>query len=143
MGGIDIRYLCSKIRPTEYTIRSITSISSPHRGSSIADYVVDTLIGEDRLPTFLSLISAIPGGGKAFSELRRANMAAFNEATPNVEGVSYFSYGARSWPGVFDKFRLPWSILKEREGDNDGLVSVESSKWGEVSPLLHLISAQL
>jgi hypothetical protein len=27
-------------------------------------------------------------------------------------------------------FRLPWSIIYEKEGENDGLVSVESAMWG-------------
>ena len=27
-------------------------------------------------------------------------------------------------------FRLPWSIIFEKEGENDGLVSVESAMWG-------------
>jgi triacylglycerol lipase len=74
----------------------VTSIASPHRGSAVADYLIDQLIGEDRLPTFLSLLSAIPGGGKAFSELRRSAMAQFNIDNPDVPEIKYFSYGARS-----------------------------------------------
>ncbi|KAB5590795.1 hypothetical protein CTheo_5757 [Ceratobasidium theobromae] len=38
MGGLDCRHLISHIRPTEYTPTSLTTISTPHRGSSFMDW---------------------------------------------------------------------------------------------------------
>ena len=102
----------------------------------------------------------MPGGGRAFDALTRSKMERFNEETPDDPSVTYYSYGAQfrpsivecvfadsgSWPLVWSKtcvvadqcahlslssvFRLPWSIIFEKEGENDGLVSVESAKWG-------------
>ncbi|CAE6471383.1 unnamed protein product [Rhizoctonia solani] len=38
MGGLDCRYLISRIQPTEYIPQSLTTISTPHRGSSFMDW---------------------------------------------------------------------------------------------------------
>ncbi|KZT12169.1 lipase [Laetiporus sulphureus 93-53] len=38
MGGLDCRYLISRIRPTEYIPLSLTTIATPHRGSPFMDW---------------------------------------------------------------------------------------------------------
>jgi triacylglycerol lipase len=38
MGGLDVRYLISHIKPTSYTPLSLTSIGTPHRGSPFMDW---------------------------------------------------------------------------------------------------------
>jgi triacylglycerol lipase len=40
MGGLDCRHLISHIKPTEYTPLSLTTISTPHRGSPFMDWCV-------------------------------------------------------------------------------------------------------
>jgi hypothetical protein len=72
----------------------------------------------------------MPGGGRAFDALTTTKMAQFNIDTPDDPSVQYFSYGAQFRPSFVDPFRLPWSIIFEKEGENDGLVSVDSCKWG-------------
>lgn len=68
----------------------------------------------------------------AFSQLSRKYMREeFNPKTPDVEGVRYFSYGAAFQPSLWSSFRQSHAIIEKVEGANDGLVSVESSKWGE------------
>jgi triacylglycerol lipase len=62
-------------------------------------------------------------------------MRAFNEEVKDVEGVKYFSWGATYDPGLIDTWKWPHTVILEKEGPNDGLVSVESSKWVECSPL--------
>ena len=37
-------------------------------------------------------------------------------------------------------FRLPWSVIFEKEGENDGLVSVESAKWGDYQGTLENVN---
>ena len=67
----------------------------------------------------------------AFSQLTRKYMTEeFNPRTPDRPGVRYFSYGADFSPGLLSAFRQPHRIVSAAEGPNDGLVSVESSKWG-------------
>ena len=40
MGGIDGRYLVTHIQPEGFTIRSLTTIATPHCGSPFADYLL-------------------------------------------------------------------------------------------------------
>lgn len=54
----------------------------------------------------------------------------FNPSTPDDPNVAYYSYGA-------DTHIPPWTLLGwtqqvvgEKEGPNDGIVSVASAKWG-------------
>jgi triacylglycerol lipase len=55
----------------------------------------------------------------------------FNPSVPDDPSVRYFSYGAHTdEPPLLSPFRQPWRIIDEVEGANDGLVSVESSRWG-------------
>jgi triacylglycerol lipase len=55
----------------------------------------------------------------------------FNPNTPNVSSVYYQSWAAKaktSCPSVI--LEPTWLILLAYEGANDGLVSVNSAKWG-------------
>jgi triacylglycerol lipase len=72
-------------------------------------------------------------GTDAFAQLTREHMCAnFNPTVPDAESVRYFSYGAALTgpPPLMSPFRLPHRIISDEEGPNDGLVSVESSRWG-------------
>ncbi|KAL8812990.1 MAG: hypothetical protein Q9200_000617 [Gallowayella weberi] len=64
----------------------------------------------------------------------------FNPKTPNREGVRYLSYGALVDPPIWSAFRQSHWIVNKEEGDNDGLVSVESSKWGDYQGTLMNVS---
>lgn len=129
-------------------------MATPHRGSAFADYFLETL-GKNRLPSFVSWLDLLPNGGgdgKAFESLTIESMRKFNEETPDVEGVKYYSWGAVCEPGLLDtfrsvfqswnwcsllsSFRWPHSVIMEKEGPNDGLVSVASAKWVRVFPFV-------
>lgn len=132
MGGLDCRYLTTHLTHRKFNVLSITTIATPHRGSSFADHFLSTF-GPTRMPSVLSLLDLLPNGGgdgKAFESLTVESMRKFNEKTPDVEGVKYFSWGAVYEPGLIDTWKWPHSVISEKEGPNDGLVSVESSKWG-------------
>lgn len=107
-------------------------MATPHRGSPYADWLIDDILGAQRMPPLLSLLETLglPGGGKAFEDLTVKRMQKFNEQTPDSADVKYFSYGASFIPTWSNAFRLSWGVINEKEGPNDGLVSVESSKWG-------------
>ena len=72
------------------------------------------------------------GSGEAFQQLSRAHMTGtFNPNTPDDPNVKYISSGARTpLPDVISPFHVSWRILTQEEGENDGLVSVKSAKWG-------------
>ncbi|KAN0124638.1 Alpha/Beta hydrolase fold [Lactarius tabidus] len=132
MGGLDCRYLATNLHNHTFRVLSITTISSPHRGSTFADVFLKT-VGPERFPSFLSLLDMLPNGGgdgSAFSCLTPEAMREFNDLTPDVPDVKYFSWGAVYNPGLIDTWKWPHSVVLEKEGPNDGLVSVESAKWG-------------
>lgn len=130
MGGLDARYMISRLKPPNVKVLSLTTIASPHRGSAFADYIFDQ-IGPERLPKIYRALKALQIETGAFSQLKRDYMCEeFNPNTPDREGVKYFSYGAVFTPSIWSAFRQSHRILEEMEGPNDGLVSVTSCKWG-------------
>jgi triacylglycerol lipase len=59
----------------------------------------------------------------AFSQLTQDYMkTSFNERTPDVPDVKYFSYGASLEPNKWSVFAASHAIVKRTEGLNDGLV---------------------
>ncbi|KAF3987459.1 hypothetical protein FT663_03916 [Candidozyma haemuli var. vulneris] len=131
MGGLDARYLISKIQneKSPYEVVSLTTIGTPHHGSECADFVMD-LVSKDA-----ALEAICP---KAIPQLTTHFMKGFNKDVINDSKVSYFSYGASMPPQGVRVFRATYEIIKheiqKRGGthfENDGMVSVESSRWGE------------
>jgi triacylglycerol lipase len=118
-GGIDCRYLTTHLKDRKFEVASVTTIASPHRGCYFADHFL-SLVGTSRMPSVLGLLDMLPNGGgdgKAFESLTVANMKQFNEQTPDVEGVRYFSWGATYTPGLIDTWRhdLHVSFLPQRK----------------------------
>ncbi|TXT11072.1 hypothetical protein VHUM_01823 [Vanrija humicola] len=135
MGGLDCRYLISMINPHRFKVASLTTISTPHRGSPFADYVIDDVIGRERLPQLIGMMDSLQipnqGDGTAFAALRTNAMREFNTQVVDDPNVMYYSWGASFEPGLFDTFRWPHSVIMSKEGPNDGMVSVHSARWGE------------
>jgi len=133
MGGLDARYLISRIRPPRVRVRSLVTIATPHHGSAVADVLMDR-IGPRHLPRLYRYFEKTTGlDTGAFEQLTTKYMLdEFNPHTPDDPDVRYFSYGAcvKGKPPLFSPFRKPHDVLNRIEGPNDGLVSVESSKWG-------------
>lgn len=121
MGGLDSRYMLSRlIKPSDFLkVMSLTTLSTPHRGSPVADL-------------FASVTKYLPAELGAFYQLTTQYMKEnFNKSVVDVKDVSYFSYGARITPSTVSPFYLTNAIIQKAEGDNDGMVSVKSAKWGE------------
>ena len=57
-----------------------------------------------------------------------------------AERSRYYSYGAVFDPPFWSIFSRSHAVISGREGPNDGLVSVESSKWGEYRGTLANVS---
>ncbi|KAF9130228.1 hypothetical protein BGW39_003322 [Mortierella sp. 14UC] len=132
MGGLDCRYLISHLQSPHFTVRSLTTLGTPHRGSPFADYVMSDIVGRTRWEAFwtiLGLVGIERGAAENLTTYYLNNE--FNPNTPNQPGVSYFSYAASFQPGLFSRFRFSWQVIMDREGPNDGLVSVKSAQWGK------------
>ena len=61
----------------------------------------------------------------------------FNPNTPNMPGVYYQSWTGKLKSVTGEMMLAPvWLLIKAIEGDNDGLVPVESAKWGNFRGVL-------
>jgi triacylglycerol lipase len=130
MGGLDSRYMISRLRPDNVNVLSLTTIASPHRGSYFADFLIEE-IGPNVLPKLYNFFNGHGISTGAFSQLTQKYMQEeFNPKTPDVRGVRYFSYGATVEPRLFSPFRQSHAIIEREEGPNDGLVSIHSAQWG-------------
>lgn len=135
-GGLDSRYLISGLR-MEGDVASLTTINTPHRGSALVDFL-------KRLPDkayrmachwidayFGRLGDGKPDAYRASYQLSQAYSREFNERYPDREGVYYQSYASLMRSGFSSKLLcVPYWVLKKLDGPNDGLVTVESAKWG-------------
>jgi len=133
MGGLDARYMLSHMAPTPVKVASLVTVATPHRGSAFADYLLDKNLAPIHLPRLYGAIERAGFGTAAFAQLTRRYMTEeFNAATPDDPDVQYFSYGAalEDVPPLLSPFRHSHGVIAEQEGANDGLVSVESSRWG-------------
>ncbi|KAM0682750.1 hypothetical protein MDAP_001985 [Mitosporidium daphniae] len=183
MGGLDARYLASilNVGPnSKFNIASITTLSSPHRGSMMAnlwcdfllskrdfrfnlsqDYVskrefllrslffwVSTLMNASissdsgAHPSFVSFSDS--RSGPEFSVYKNLFHTlyhlspdfmehSFNQNVLNAPEIQYFSVGGdissidlENWP-----YKQYYHLVLNKEGPNDGLVSVNSAKWGK------------
>lgn len=153
MGGLDARYMISRSRQKRATlaqdeerqrrgrgependvnVRALVTVATPHHGSAYADWLLN-LIGPDNLPRLYEVWKRATGlGTGAFSQLTRKYMnEEFNPRTQDDPDVRYFSYGAALTrkPPLLSPFRGSYGIILKEEGPNDGLVSVDSAKWG-------------
>ena len=134
-GGIDARYMISSLEMAPF-VSSLTTIASPHHGSKAIDVlskfpkILIKLAGffvnlwfrilGDKNPDFLSTIDL----------LNTKTMEEFNLENKDIEGVYYQSFGfqmKRSFSDIFLFFTH--AIIKIIDGDNDGIVSMNSSVW--------------
>ncbi|MBL8020919.1 MAG: alpha/beta fold hydrolase [Leptospirales bacterium] len=145
-GGLDGRYMISNLAMGS-KVAVYTSISTPHKGSPIAD-LVKTVI-PDWLKPFVgsalgALVKLVWGGSQqdalaALQALTTGGLATFNATTPNVSGVKYFSYG--SYMTLPDPIQHPLMFVLQpicaagglfngQGSQNDGLVPSSSQQWG-------------
>lgn len=135
-GGMESRYVIHSLGMAPY-VASLTTVCTCHHGSRTIDRLLE-------FPAVLFRISAFfvncffrllgdkkPDFQRVCRQFSTAYCAEFNRNNPDAEGVAYTSYGAKMKNGRSDLFLMvPFWVVRRYDGDNDGLVSVESSKWG-------------
>ena len=164
-GGLDARVVAN-LRPD--LIASITTISTPHRGSRASDVLL-RVIADDRFRDLVDAMVRVIGAPiytadgretSVFTAIRQFSsegIDVFNAAHPNEASVSYFSVAGRStnryalsecvfsgrpdfitrWDVNLDPLEplltVPGAIVDDGvflPTPNDGLVSIESARWG-------------
>jgi triacylglycerol lipase len=109
-------------------VASLTTIGTPHLGTSLADVVLDEKRGRDLIALLKRAIDL-----SGFIDLTSTACREFNELVRNAEatnGVFYQTYS--SWEErelVFAVLQQAWDVIEPAEGTNDGLCSVASQKW--------------
>lgn len=145
MGGLDSRWMLSPVNPNRIRapIRSLTTISTPHQGSPIAD-LIDA---PEKLTDFGQLLFGPQGNllqpaldalGISLDGLRNLTTAyckQFSATYTDDPAVAYFSV-AGAGRGGFLQTSAPLlffhKYISELTGEaNDGLVTVASAQWGQ------------
>jgi triacylglycerol esterase/lipase EstA (alpha/beta hydrolase family) len=132
--------MISRLKPPNVRVLSLTTVATPHRGSSYADHIFKR-IGPLNIPKLYKALEYFGFETGAFQQLTQEYMAkSFNPRTPDLDSVRYYSYGASVQPRITSIFRNSHGIVQRYEGPNDGLVSVESSRWGTYKGTLNHVS---
>ena len=138
-GGLDSRYAISCLGTDKY-VASLTTINTPHRGCVFAEWLLDNMPESfqnsvaDKYNTALKLIGdSTPDFLKAVGDLKASECEKFNKNVPDMPDVYYQSVGSKINKAMASVFPLNFSHLlaKHFDGPNDGLVTVNSAKWGE------------
>lgn len=143
-GGLDSRAAITKYGAAKH-VASLTTINTPHHGCLFSEYLLEkmpevmkNMISKTYNAALLKFGDKDPDFMGAVLDLTTTKCKEFNEATPNVEGVLYESYGSycnRAGSGRFP-LNFSYGIVKYFDGKNDGLVSTESAQWGSNFTLL-------
>ena len=152
MGGLDMRAAITHHNMAD-SVASLTTISAPHRGTSLADIVLTTPeVLKEKLGELMDWLGEnIFPGSKSNAEAAVEQLACsyvrgeFNSNTPDMEGVAYFSVSAAVGKGTKHPlnpiYRLQNQLIYQREGLNDAFVTIDSAIWGEhlgTYPVSHL-----
>lgn len=146
MGGLDSRFMLSPANPNRITlpIRSLTTISTPNQGSPIADLVdqgerlfqhLPFATGTDPLQAALEHFDISLDG---LRDLTTSRCQDFTKRTVNHPDVAYFSSagsGRGGFPETAAALQLFHHHILAKTGEaNDGLVTIESARFGTFDP---------
>ncbi len=127
MGGLDARHMITHLE-TAKRVLTLTTLGTPHRGTVFADRGVELA---ERF-NLLAWIAKLGISSEAFRDLKTEVCRKFNEATPDSPAVRYFSVaGDKKREEMFFPLRYSHDVIAPVEGPNDGLVAVQSARWGE------------
>lgn len=141
-GGLDIRYMISSLDMGGY-IASVTTMCTPHNGSKTVDKLL-------QLPTILIKFVAKctdlwlrllgednPNTYQVFLSLSTEYAKRFNGCNVDDSRVYYQSYACIMRHSLSDIIlAIPNRVVKHYEGENDGLLTPESVKWGEFKGII-------
>ena len=137
-GGLDSRYAVALLGANE-RVASLTTINTPHRGCQFADYLLSkapegfkNAVAGKYNAALKKLGDTAPDFIAAVTDLTASACEQLNEICEDAPDVYYQSVGSRSVSALGGRFpmNLSYLFVKHFDGPNDGLVSVESMKWG-------------
>lgn len=126
MGGLDARRMIVRHNMAD-RVASLTTIGTPHLGTTLADL----RLGEGGAELIALLRNVIDLRG--FEDLTTEACRRFNDEARSAEAkneVVYQTYASAEDDSlVFGPLQRAWRAINEREGANDGLVSLKSQAW--------------
>jgi len=159
MGGLDSRYLLSPASGNAAAddvaarVATLTTISSPHHGSPIADLLalepVEATGIVKHLHGIIDHLSAVEEAGEeilqhfgislqGLQDLTTESMQKFNQQYPDNPGIRYYAVAGAGRPGIAATavVLLPLhQYIQSHTGQaNDGLVHLSSAQWGAFDP---------
>jgi len=141
MGGLDIRYACHELGLCKY-IASVTTIATPHHGASLADFTLNTpnilknniAALTDWLADYMFPDKKSDTNGALYQLSTEYINTHFNNVYKSLPDIPCFSYSAAVGKGtnqpINTLLKYQNGIIYDREGINDGFVSVKSARWG-------------
>ena len=143
-GGLDSRAAIAHAGCAP-CVASLTTINTPHRGCIFAEYLLKKIPAAARqkiADTYNAALKRLgdeaPDFLAAVTDLTASACEARNAATPDAPCVFYqsvMSYCRKAQHGKFP-LNMTYPIVKHFDGLNDGLVAVDSAKWGDQFTLL-------
>lgn len=137
-GGLDARYAISCLGLDQY-VASLTTIGTPHKGCKFVDHLLEKLpdkfvrtIAKKYNSLYLKLGDTTPDFYNGIYDLTTFNCAEFNVKVPNKDSVLYQSVASKM-SNLFSAgfpLNIGYALIAPNEGENDGFVTVESSKHG-------------
>ena len=141
MGGLDCRTLIARNRhgvSAPGRIASLTTLSTPHRGSPVADLLAGPRPDDPRRLTYDAISDAIgrlgiPTG--ALANLTTENASKVPDVTgthPHIRYRSYFASGRLNLLPTCVALAATHHYIHTATGQlNDGLVALDSARYGE------------
>lgn len=143
-GGLDCRYAISKLGIGD-CVASLTTINTPHRGCLFADYLLTKIpediknkVADTYNKALKKLGEANPDFLAAVSDLTASYCSELDSQMTIPSNIFCQSVGSVLNKATSGRFPLNFSyhLVKYFDGQNDGLVSENSFKWGEKYTLL-------
>lgn len=138
-GGLDSRYAISACGASPY-VATLTTINTPHRGCIFADYLLEKIPEKIQKSVARKYNAALKKFGdidpdfiSAVQDLTASACSLRNEKLPDHPDVYYQSVGSKMNCASSGRFPLnmAYPLVRHFDGANDGLVSMESARWGD------------
>ena len=138
-GGLDARYVISHLGMDNY-VASLTAIGTPHRGCKLLDLILQKvpnsivhMVAKRYNSLYKKLGDTEPDFYSGICDLTTEKCEQFNKDVVNKENVLYQSVASKmsKFSSADFPLNVGYAVLRRTDGENDGFVSVESSKWGD------------
>ncbi len=138
-GGLDSRYAISNLGMDKY-VASLTTINTPHRGCDFVDNLLNifpesvvNFVSKKYNSIFTKLGDNSPDFLSGVLDLRASSCKKLDESLPDSPDVFYQSYMSqmKNFFSAGIPLNIGYLLIKKCNGNNDGLVWVDSAKHGE------------